>query len=80
MGPIDDHSTNPLKMDMTVHFEDVSENVDWIRLRTQRRVELFRWCNMLNQRSRAERIDIISRAMFPAAFIMFNIVYWIVYW
>lgn len=70
----------PYLSDMAVRFEDISANLDWIRLRTRRKVELLQWCRIFKQRGRAERIDFVSRMLFPIAFVMFNVVYWIVYW
>lgn len=45
----------------------------------RKRVELVRWCSLLSERGRAERIDIIARVLFPTAFVLFNIAYWSVY-
>uniref|UniRef100_A0A1I8B331 Neur_chan_memb domain-containing protein n=1 Tax=Meloidogyne hapla TaxID=6305 RepID=A0A1I8B331_MELHA len=52
---------------------------DLVYLGQRKRVELVRWCSLLNERGRAERIDIIARILFPLAFALFNGVYWKVY-
>ncbi|KAF7636309.1 Glutamate-gated chloride channel [Meloidogyne graminicola] len=52
---------------------------DLVYLGQKKRVELVRWCSLLNERGRAERIDIIARIVFPFAFALFNCVYWRVY-
>uniref|UniRef100_A0A915MDH9 Glutamate-gated chloride channel n=1 Tax=Meloidogyne javanica TaxID=6303 RepID=A0A915MDH9_MELJA len=48
---------------------------DLVYLGQRKRVELVRWCSLLNERGRAERIDIIARILFPLAFALFNGVY-----
>ncbi|KAH7723117.1 Cation transporter family protein [Aphelenchoides avenae] len=52
---------------------------DLVYVGQRKRVELVRWCSILSERGRAERIDIIARLVFPLAFIMFNIAYWSIY-
>lgn len=38
------------------------------------------WCfRNLEDRERARLVDKISRVVFPAVFIVFNIIYWLVY-
>lgn len=71
---------NGFRTDLAVHFEDISD-----RMRLKRRRRLFvmqmpHLCQMLQKRSRADRIDFVSRLLFPILFGSFNIVYWSVYW
>ncbi|KAI6198171.1 hypothetical protein M3Y94_01313300 [Aphelenchoides besseyi] len=65
------HQTEP---DWTMH--DIG---DLVYMGQRKRVELVRWCSLLAERGRAERIDIIARILFPVAFILFNIAYWSIY-
>ncbi|CAD5210995.1 unnamed protein product [Bursaphelenchus xylophilus] len=73
-GPTSRDILNNNEPDWTMH--DIG---DLVYQGQRKRVELIRWCSLLSERGRAERIDIIARVLFPAAFIMFNIVYWSVY-
>nr|QRW38240.1 glutamate-gated chloride channel subunit 4 [Parascaris univalens] len=57
-------------------FQDATDSV---YIGQKRRVELVKWCSLLSSRSRAERIDIIARLIFPIAFVMFNFAYWMIY-
>uniref|UniRef100_A0A915NMR6 Uncharacterized protein n=1 Tax=Meloidogyne floridensis TaxID=298350 RepID=A0A915NMR6_9BILA len=76
------------KMQVDLRFED-QEDEQTMELSnvnnnaSQEHKELFqnlvRWCSLLNERGRAERIDIIARILFPLAFALFNGVYWKVY-
>lgn len=43
------------------------------------KAESLRCCHSMQVLSRAERIDMISRIIFPVCFVGFNVVYWAVY-
>jgi len=52
---------------------------DLVYVGQRKRVELIRWCSLLSERGRAERIDILARIIFPIAFVLFNLAYWSLY-
>uniref|UniRef100_A0A7E4VCX3 Glutamate-gated chloride channel n=1 Tax=Panagrellus redivivus TaxID=6233 RepID=A0A7E4VCX3_PANRE len=57
----------------------VPEFDDLVYVGQRKRVELVRWCSLLSARGKAERIDIVSRMLFPIAFVLFNFAYWSIY-
>ncbi|KAL3096953.1 hypothetical protein niasHS_002669 [Heterodera schachtii] len=71
-----DHRLHETEPGWTLQDQDMG---DLVYVGQRKRVELIRWCSLLSERGRAERIDIIARIVFPIAFALFNCVYWKIY-